>query len=365
MMKPHPCALFLVLIAAGLTAANPAAAQEPTREQMLEQLSTVIRGLVEPGFQESNGFGFDTFACEVHTDLGPGSRFDCDAVDHEGDRIRYTLEVDDEGVATVVRASQPAGDLSAEDRAALEPPCRRFIDSYSKTAWNPLIADLHPAVLDTVSPDAIRAQLEPIRNALGEVRSATFVTYSRGASDRHELEYALDCANGPGRARFSVAVEAEGARITAFVVSPTPGSALHTQMLLNEGRDTIAGFLGVAVSKIEAPIQDLRFIGETVDGTATLADGRVLPIGVIQQGDTGDFDIIDYRFYVLDVPFLLMRAYASRPDVATSVKCPSRVAPDGGTLTCRVVFASGRESAVTVARRIGDHRIVDSQPIDE
>ena len=161
-----------------------------------------------------------------------------------------------------------------------------------------------------------------------------------------------------------MAIEAEGAGIKAFVVSPTPGSALHTQMLLIEGRDTIADVLGVAVAEIEAPIQDLHLIGETVDGTATLTDGRVLPIGVIQQGDPDDFDIIDYRFYVLDVPFLLMRAYASHSDVATSVRCPSRVAPDGGTLTCRVVFASGRESAVTVARKIGDHRIVDSQPID-
>jgi hypothetical protein len=302
--------------------------------------------------------------CEVHTDLGPGSRFDCIAKDEESDRIRYTLEVDGEGMATVVSASQPAEDLSPADRALLEPPCRRFLEFYAAGDWGALVANLQPAVLESSSPEEIRAQLIPVREALGDLQTVEALTYSRTNQVFHELDFELSCKNGPGLARFRLVFEGEKPLVSAFLVSPTPGSALHTRMLLIKGRDMIAGSIGEDVSRIDAPIQDLHFVGETVDGTATLADGRVIQIGVLQQGRTDDFDSIDYRFFVLDVPFLLMRAYASRPDSATSVRCPSRVAPDGGTLTCRVVFASGRESAVTVARKIGDHRIVDSQPID-
>jgi len=349
----------------GLAGAVSSSSQEPTREQMLEQLAATMRGLIEPAFAESNGFGFDSFACEVHTDLGPGSRFYCAAVDKEGDRIRYTLEVDDEGMATVVSASQPAEGLSEADRALLEPPCRRFLEFFAAGDWGTLIADLQPAVLESSPPDEIRAQLIPVREALGDLLSVEALTYSQTDSVFHEMEFALDCENGPGFARFRLALGGDKPLVSAFFVSPTPGSPLHTQMLLIKGRDTIAGFIDEDVTRIDAPIQTLRYVGETVDGIATLADGRALQIGVLQQGRADDFDSIDYRFYVLDVPFLLMRAYASTPDPATSITCPTPVSPDGGTLTCKAEFASGGEAAVTVARKVGDHRIVDTQPMEK
>ena len=362
-MKPTPYAVLVVMIAGGLTAGSAATAQEPTREQMIEQLSATMRGLIEPSFVESTGFGFDSFVCEVETSLGPGSRFDCDAVDEEGDRIRYTLEVDDEGMATVVSATQPAEDLSQADRALLELPCRRFLDFYGAGDWDALIAELQPAVLQSSSPDEIRARLIPVRDALGDLQTIEALNYRRTDAVNHEMEFALECENGPGFARFRLAIEGEKAVVSAFVVSPSPGSPLHSRMLLIEGRDTIAGILGVEVAGFDAPVQELHHVGDAVDGTATLADGRVLPSGVFQQGRVDDFDVIDYRFYLLDVPFLLMRAYASSPDPAISVTCPTPVAPDGGTLTCRAEFASGKLAAVTVARSTGDHRIVDAQPL--
>jgi len=346
-----------------VTAGNPTAMADDPPSELLAQLSASMRELIEPGFEANLGFGFASFQCRVETELVAGSRFDCDAVDMEGDAIRYTLEVDDEGMATVVLASQPAGALSESDRALLEDPCRRFLDRYAERDWSALIADLDPTLLDASPPDEIRAELLPVRDALGELRSAHAVTYARSSTGRHEMEFALDCANGPGFARFGLAIEQNRAVITAFVVSPTPGSAVHARMLAIEGRDMVADLTGESVDHIVAPIEQLRHVGDAVEGTAVLTDGRELMIGVVQRGRTDDFDTIDYRFQVLEVSWLLKRAYAQLAEPATAVDCPARTAPDGGTMTCRVSFGSGVQRDVTVARESGDHRIVDSRPV--
>ncbi len=353
-------AFIVVVIATG----TPILMAESPPSDQLAELSASMRTLIEPGFEEAVGFGFATFECRVETALVSGSRFDCDAVDLEGDRIIYTLEVDDEGMASIVLASQPAGDLTQTDLEVLEPPCRRFLDLYSKGDWDALIDELDPTVLESTPPDEIRAQLAPIREALGKIRSAAPVSYGRHASGRHEMEYELVCADGPGFARFGMAIDEQGARLTAFLVSPTPGSALHARLLAIEGRDTIAEVIGDPVDRLDAPTERLHSIGDAVEGTAYLADGRELIIGVVQQGRADDFDSIDYRFQILEVSWLLMRAFASRPEPATSVDCPTRTAPDGGTMTCEVHLNSDEDLAVTVARRSGDHRIVDSQPVD-
>jgi hypothetical protein len=349
------------IVLASCTIATPhASAQEPTREQMLEELSTTMRGLVEPAFKESVGFGFSSFECEVETDLGPGSRFDCTAVDEEGERIGYTLSVDGEGMATVVLATQLAENLTAGDRAVLEPPCLRFLDLYSKAEWATLISELHPALLETVPGDQVEAQLVPVREALGGIETVELVSYGRHATGRHELAYRLECARGPGVARLGLFIDDDGSRVSAFVVSPSPGSDLHARMLNALGREMIASFINEPVERIDAPIDQLHSVGDAVEGTARLGDGREIRIGVVQQGRHDDFDTIDYRFQVLEVSWLLMRAFAARPDPAVAVECPTRVAPDGGTLTCRAEFASGETRDVTVARSGGDHRIIDS-----
>ena len=361
-------ATLCVLAVGAFAGAVPLNAQEPTREQMLEQLSTTMRGLVEPTFRESVGFGFSSFACEVETDLGPGSRFDCTAVDEEGERIRYIFEVDDEGMATVVLATQFAENLTEGDRALLEPPCLRFLDLYSRSDWDTLISELHPALLETVPGDKVQAQLAPVREALGEVLSFSLVTYSRHVMDqrdRHELAYDLECAKGPGVARIGLYIDDGGVRVAAFVVSPSPGSVIHTRMLSALGREMIASFVDEPIERIDAPIEDLGSVGDSVEGSAWLNDGREIRIGIVQQGRHDDFDVIDYRFQVLEVSWLLMRAFAARPDPAVAIECPARVAPDGGTLTCRADFASGDTRSVTVARLGGDHRIVDSQAIED
>ncbi len=364
MQKLFESALWVLVVGATAWSA-PAAAQEPTHEQMLEQLSTTMRSLIEPVFRESVGFGFTSFGCDVETDLGPGSRFNCNAVDEEGDRIRYTLEVDDEGMAAVVMGTQFAEDLSDGDRAELEPPCLRFLEYFSTSDWTTLISELHPALLETIPGDQIQGQLTPVREALGAIETIDLVTYSLHSTGRHELEYRLDCAKGPGIARLGLFVEDDGPRVAAFAVSPTPGSDIHTRMLEALGREMIASYIDEPIERIDARIDQLRSINDAVEGTAWMTDGRDVRIGVVQQGRHDDFDTIDYRFQVLEVSWLLMRAFAARPDPAVAIECPTRVAPDGGTLTCRADFASGEARSVTVARSSGEHRIVDSQPIED
>ncbi len=268
--------LVCAAMSAAIVAGQSVATADGPPPELLAELSAAMRALIEPGFEENVGFGFASFDCRVENELVAGSRFDCDAVDMEGDTIRYTLEVDDEGMATVVSAAQPVDDLSPADRAILEPPCLRFLELFAEGDWNTLIADLHPALLEASPPDEIRAQLIPVREALGDIRKVEALTYSRTDSVLHEMEFALGCDNGPGFARFRLVIEGDEVLVTAFVVSPSPGSPLHTRMLLLEGRDTIAGFTGEAIDHIDAPIELLRSVGDAVTGTATLSDGREL-----------------------------------------------------------------------------------------
>jgi hypothetical protein len=47
-----------------------------------------------------------------------------------------------------------------------------------------------------------------------------------------------------------------------------------------------------------------------------------------------------------------------------SVDCPVRVVADGGSETCRVSLAGGKRLAVTLARRGGEHRVVEEKPVE-
>jgi hypothetical protein len=332
-------------------------------DELLAELTAAMRNLIEPQFTAATGLEFSTFSCLVAGELGPGGTFDCDAVDQEGDRIRYTLAVDDEGTATVVLASQPAADLTEADRAVLEPPCRRFLEAFATADWSSLVAALHPTLRDAEGGDAIRARLEPTRRSLGEPVSVELVSYAHHASGRHELEYALACANGPAVARFGLLEDGDVLRVSAFAIRPTPGSKLAAELLAKESRDGVESMVGSGVSRVEAPFEELRSVGDAVDGTAWLADGSDLVIRIVQHGRTDDFELDDFTIQMLDVPWMIRRAFAERPDQATTVDCPGRVAPDGGSLTCSLALASGKRVAVTVARRGGDHRIVAVEPL--
>ncbi|MGD8438975.1 MAG: hypothetical protein PVG53_00455 [Holophagae bacterium] len=334
----------------------------PTYDSLIAELTATMRGLIEPQFEANTGLTFTSFECRIDGVLEADSRFDCDAVDEEGDRIRYTLEVDDEGTATVVLASQPAAELSAADRAVLEPPCRAFLTRFDDADWSSLIADLHPSLLDTTGSDEIRASLDKVRSALGDIRDIHTETYARHNTGRHELEYRLDCANGPGTARFGLLEDGDALKVAFYAVTPAPGSPLYAELLENEARGMVSGLIGREIARVDLPFDALVEVGDTAEGSAWLEDGDDVVIAAIRHGRADDFDVVDFTFRVLDVPWMIRRAFADRPDPTGTIDCPTRTAPDGGTVTCGVTLTSGTRLEVTVARHGGDHRIVDVQP---
>jgi hypothetical protein len=353
---------WLVLLVAG--AGSPVAGQQPAASPSASELNAAVRGLIEPGFRKNTGIGFARFECNASAPVQPGDLFDCDAVDQEGDSLRYTLGVDEEGTARVVLVSQPASQLTAAERAALEPPCHAFLGAYAAGQWDALYTALHPSLRETATLEALRAQLEPVRASLGALRGVELRRYARHVSGRHELEYALSAESGRGVARFGVALDDAGARLTAFNVSAEPGTPLQKALLEASLRGMVSGLVGEPVTRVEAPLDRLVRVGDAVLGKAHLAAGGDMPIRVSQKGRKDDFDTIDYACQVLDAPWLIRRLFVTQSKPVASVDCPKRVVPDGGGLTCEVKLESGERLAATVTRRGGDHRVTSIEPIE-
>lgn len=124
----------------------------------------------------------------------------------------------------------------------------------------------------------------------------------------------------------------------------------------------VSGLIGREVARVDLPFDALVEVGDTAEGSAWLEDGDDVVIAAIRHGRADDFDVVDFTFRVLDVPWMIRRAFADRPDPTGTIDCPTRTAPDGGTVTCGVTLTSGTRLEVTVARHGGDHRIVDVQP---
>lgn len=329
------------------------------------QLTAAIREMIEPNLKASAGVGFRTFECDAPLPLQPDSRIDCEAIDDEGDVLRYVIAVNDEGIGEVELASQPASQLQDDLRVVLEAPCRSFLADSEAGRWAELYAALHPVLRAQITTDDLRTQLGPAWALLGTLRSADLTTHAVHSSGRHELVYSLDCSNGPGTARFGVAEDDGGAtRVSAFTLSAAPGSALQATMLEAAGRDMLSGLVGRPIDRLDAPLERLVRPGDAVEGTAGMADGGDIPFRAVQSGRKDDFDPIDYRFQVLDAPWLIERMFAQQSKEATSVECPSRVVPDGGDQTCTVDLVSGERLAVTIARRGGDHRVTAIRPLE-
>jgi hypothetical protein len=355
-----------VAVAGLVLAASPQArAREEAPGETRARVSASVRRLIEPDYRQRTGLAFKSFDCPVGRPPGPGGGFlDCDAVDDEGDSLRYTLEVDEKGEAQVVLVSQPAAGMAAREKAALEPPCRAFLKSYAASDWNATQAALHPDLRQAVSREQAETLLAPMRRSLGAVRSATLRTFARRVPDALELEYALACEHGPGVARFRVDVAEKEARVAAFLVAPEPGSPLHAAMLQPALGDMVSGLVGKPVERLAAPLDRLSRVGDAVAATAYHPGGEETPIRIVQTGRPDDFKVLDYTAEVLDAPLLVRRYLAGRSQAVQSVVCPSRVVEDGGALTCRVVLDGSRGLAVTLARRGGEHRVTAERPID-
>jgi len=347
-----------LLVASG---AQPVLAQEKPHAAGAKapDVTALVRGMIEPAYRKNSGLGFKSFVCPAARPPAPGGFLDCDAVDDEGDALRYTLKIDAAGDAAVVLVTQPASAIPAKDKAALEPPCRAFLTAYAAGDWKAVYATFHPDLRRTISREQMRARLEPVRQSLGALRSVELRSYSRRLPDQHELQYALACARGGGMARYRIDASGDGTRITAFMVTGEPGSPALSAMLEPALRTMLSSIIGKPVERLEAQLDRLVTVGDAVPATAYLPGGQEVAVRLVQSGRPDDFDPIDFSAELLDAPLLIERFFKGRGAAIQSIDCPSRVVADGGRQTCRVTLSGGRRVAITLARRGGEHRLTE------
>ena len=351
--------VFLLALAAlaGVSAVESQPA-DATPEDVKQALEQGVRGILEPALRSRAGVGFRSFECEVPPDFGPGRRFQCEAIDEEGDWLGYAIRVEEDGTATVDLASERASELDSESRATLEAPCRRFLERYQAREWDALVADLHPALREKETLESARADLREVRELLGDVTSTELELHAVHESGRQELVYGVTCAHGRASARFGVEPDDAGVwRVIAFLVSAPPGSREQAVLLERVARRNLSEIVGTQVKEIDAPLERLVRPGDAVEGEIQLEGGRRMPVRIAQTGWKDDFDPVDYRFSILDVEWLVRRALAKQlPDVVT-VECAAPVVPDGGEIGCTAIGRQGEPLDLVVSRSGGEHRM--------
>jgi len=331
------------------------------------ELTAETRRPLEANLRAQVGYGFSVFECDGEPPLGPGDRFSCNAVDEEGDRLRYTIEVDDQGGASVVSADQEAASLTPADLEMLAKPCRAFFESLVTRQWQQLFDALHPNLQAELGGVArVKSMLEPVLEFYGTFTSFEPTWLTVRFSGEQELQFMLQAPSKHAEARFGFARDDAGElRLLSFVVTAIPGSPEQALWLEQVARKALSKALDLEIVEVDAPLTRLVRQGDMVEGVAVLADGRKVAIAVEQRGHKDDFDVDDYHFAVLEIELLLERALRGKLEGLGSVRCESKTVPDGGQTTCTASLESGDTRRFTVLRQGGDHRVVaadDSTP---
>lgn len=322
-------------------------------------LVTQLRTALEQQFRTSTGLGFASFDCDLSPRTPLGQEVTCDAVDEEGDRFLYRIFSGAQDGPPTVSTSQPVSQLATEGRQVIEAPCLAFLDAFGRGVWEDAYAELSVEFSNGFSLDELKSLLRPLRDALGDLTGAKALTYATPSPGLHQLEYALDTSQGEAVARFRLRIgDGQQAHIDSFLITARPGSQLQATLLSAVGREALTPLLGQPVVRLTGPLATLERIGDTIEGQAVLEDQTAVPIWVEQHNTAHDLDPNDYRFRVLDVPFLIHRYLVSTGVESETISCPSRTAPDGGRIDCVAVLPGGTERAISVARRGGDHRLL-------
>jgi len=354
--------LALALLSSGVRSARAQEAVDPDR------LNAAVRAAVEPQYRERTGGGFEWFRCDSQAPLRPGGFLDCDAGVANGRSLHLVLAIDDGGHAEVVLTSQLASSLDADERAELEtiePPCRTFLEAWAAGDWDAAYATLSPAAQKDIGREAFGAGLGKMREALGPVRSSALRRFASRSPAGTELEYALECENGPGVARFRIETGAGASGLLAYRVGPAVGSPIDAKLLEAAFGDHVASILGRPVAGLEVRLDALTRVGEAVEGRALLSDGGESPIRLELIRRFDDFDTSNYGLQLLDAPFLIERHLTGRSQPVEKVECPTRVVPDGGSEVCEALLPGGARLAMTIARQGGDHRLSNTRSIPE
>ena len=347
---------FLVLSTIVLVG-EPASARNQASE-----LTLAVRELLESSLREQAGIGFVEFDCAVQLPLAPGQRFTCNALDEEGDRLRYTLEVDDDGTTTVIRASQPADSLGADALESLSAPCRGFLQAFEQADWETLLAGLHASLRAEIDRNRVVSRLQELLVTIGDLETPVATWYSSSESGAHQLEYKLPAQVGGAVARFELAPENDSWKILAFLVSAEAGTALSASLISSQASVLLSQALGTTVSRVEGPFHELVAKGDQLEASAHLESGEVVPVLAQQTGHSDDFDANDYFFSVLDAEIVVTKGVEERVENVTGVECEARIVPDGGEIPCLVHREGAPPLELVLSRRGAEHRIRSAQP---
>jgi hypothetical protein len=325
-----------------------------------EELTALLRESLETQFQISTGLGFSRFHCDIPAGLQqPPRELTCQATDEEGDRFYYRLTSAEDRQPPSVSTSQPVSQLNPSGLAVLERPCLEFLSAFERLDWSSAYSSLSPELQTAISRNDFEASLVPVRRMLGELRNTEAKNYSSPSPGLHSIEYELASEGGDAVARFRLKFsDDEKAQIMAFLVTSRPGSELQAKLLSAVGRQVLSNVLGQQVKEIKAPLADLELIGDVVEGTAKLDGGDEAMIRVEQHQTAHDLDGNDYRFQVLEVSWLIRTHLVSTGQAPSRIDCPARKAPDGGEVECTVTLEDGSQRSITIARRGGEHRLV-------
>lgn len=331
----------------------------PGPEALAAALAEAVRPTLESALREQARVGFVSFSCAPPPAFAAGARFSCGAVDEDGDRLLYTIEMDENGGATVVRTAQPAAQLPASSRELLETPCLEFLDLYDRRDWAALHAGLHPRFRESDPLENLRDRLVGMRSTFGSVGTISPTLHAVSFEGGNQLEYEVAAERGTLLARFAVAPGEEGGRwlVTAFLLTARPGSPEQALLLRQTGIEVLSRAVGAQVVRVEAPLDRLVKVGDAVEGTAWTGDGRAVPIMVDQHGLRDDFDAKDFRFFVLDAALVARRGLEEQLGGVATVECRDAVVPDGGETTCVATSFADERLEVLLSRAGGEHRL--------
>jgi hypothetical protein len=349
-------ASFLLCPVLALHAGLAAASQQP------ETLTRELRGVLEDQFRASTGLGFSDFHCDLPHDTPPARELTCNATDEEGDVFHYRIVADHPEDPPRVSMSQPVSQLDPAGLASIEEPCIAFLEAFERAQWPAAHERLAPNLKSQLPVADLEASLAPMRELFGETSTIQARIYSTPDPGLHQLEYAVEAANGSAVARFQLQfIDDSEARIVAFLLSAEPGSELQGRLLTANGKNALSRLLERTVVDVRGPLHELELIGDAIEAEAVIDDGSSIAVWIGQHGSAHDLDGNDYSFRILDVPTIVHRHLASTGSAPRQVDCPQRVVPDGSRIDCTVVRTDGSERPVSILRRGGDHRLVEPE----
>ena len=347
-----PAALACLLLPCPLLA-QPSAAQAP------EDPLQVVREALETPFREQTGIAFRDFECELPRDLELSgiSEFSCLATDEEGDRFTYRLWRTEENPNGTISQWQPPEQVPTSVLQPLTRTAERFLQAFAEADWEAAAATRDPSLAEAQTREALAEALTALRQRVGEVVDFKLMLFGEPGPGTHALEYRVDSSMGPLLARIRLRSTANDAAITGYLITPEDATPLAAAMLREQASLSLGPLLGTEVESLKLDLEQLAQAGDTTVGEVTLVRGTPVAVLVSRVGTRYDYSQNDYRFSILDVPWMIARHEVEngRPD--SEVRCPRRIAEDGGSIDCEVLQPDGSRTAYRVYRRGGEHRL--------